>query len=98
MLRATKTPVLSPRARLRVLWASALLAPLAAGYALLSAYFYAWLNAAGSWSAERASLWSGTAFALFCLFGVVSVIAIRLLLRHYNSLPRLPDRDEVKPL
>lgn len=57
----------------------------------LSAYFYAWLNAAGSWSAERASLWSGLAFLLFCLFGVVSLVAIRLLLRHDNSLPRLPD-------
>lgn len=60
-------------------------------------YFVAWLNAAGSWSAGRASLWSGGAFALFCLFGVASVIAIRLLLRHYNSLPHLPDRDEVEP-
>ena len=96
MHRATRTPALSPRAKLRLLWACALLAPLAAGYAFLSAYFYAWLNAAGSWSAERASLWSGAAFFLFCLFGVVSVIAIRRLLRHYNSLPRLPDRDEVE--
>lgn len=98
MHSATKTPLLSQRAKLRLLWASSLLAPLAAGYCLLSAYFYAWLNAAGSWSAERASVWSGVAFLLFCLFGVVSVVAIRLLLRHYNSLPRLPDRDEVRPL
>ena len=96
MHRAAMTTALSPSAKLRLLWACALLAPLAAGYALLSAYFYAWLNAAGSWSAERASLWSGAAFLLSCLFGVVSVIAIRRLLRHYNSLPRLSDRDEVE--
>ena len=94
--RPVKPPRLSPRARLRLLWVSALLAPLAAGYGLLSAYFYAWLNAAGSWPAERASLWSGVAFAFFCLFAAVSVGAIVLLLRHYNSLPRIPDRDEVK--
>ena len=86
---------LSPRARLLVLWATALGAPLVAGYSLLSAYFYAWLNASGSWSAERASLWSGAAFIFFCVFAVISVVAIIRLFRHYNSLPRLPDRDEV---
>ena len=94
--RPSEPPLISSRARLRLLWVRALLAPLAAGYGLLSAYFYAWLNAAGSWPAERASLWSGVAFAFFCLFAVISVVAIVLLLRHYNSLPRLPDRDEVE--
>ena len=98
--RQTRRPearsFLSPRAKLRLLWVSALLAPLAAGYSLLSAYSYAWLNAAGSWSAERSSLWSGVAFAFFCLFGLVSVVAIVMLVRHYNRLPRLPDRDEIE--
>lgn len=94
--RPRASPLLSPRKKLRLLWVSALLAPLAAGYGLLSAYSYAWLNASGSWSAERASLWSGVAFAFFCLFSLVAVVAIVLLLRHYNRLPRLPDRDEVK--
>jgi hypothetical protein len=86
----------SPRARLVVLWVAALGAPLVAGYCLLSVYFYAWLNASGSWSVERASLWSGAAFIFFCLFAVIAVVAIIRLLRYYNSLPRLPDRDEVK--
>jgi hypothetical protein len=81
---------------LRLLWVTALVAPLAAGCGLLlSAYFYARLNADGSWSAERASLWSGVAFAFFCVFGAVSLVAIVLLVRRYNSFPRLPDRDEV---
>lgn len=91
-----KAPLLASPAMLRFLWVTAVLAPLASGYALVSVYFYAWLNAAGSWPAERASLWSGVSFALFCVFGAVSVVAITLLLRHYNSLPRLPDRDEMK--
>jgi hypothetical protein len=91
-----ETTLLSPRTKLRLLWTMALLSPLAAGYGLLSVYLYAWLNAAGSWSAERASLWSSVAFAFFCFFVVVSVVTIRLLLRHYNSLPPLPDQDEVK--
>ena len=94
--RPRTTTFLSPRARLRLLWVSALLAPLAAGYSMLSVYFYAWLNAAGSWPAERASVWSSVAFGFFCLFGLVAVITIALLLRHYNSLPHLPDQDEVK--
>jgi hypothetical protein len=94
--RPTMAPLLSASAKSRLFWASALLCPIAAGFSLLSAYFYVWLNAAGSWPADRSSLWSGAAFAFFCLFGVASVVAIRLLLRHYNSLPRLPDQDEVK--
>jgi TRAP-type C4-dicarboxylate transport system permease small subunit len=88
--------MLSPRVRLIVLWVTALGAPLVAGYCILSAYSYAWLNAAGSWSAERASLWASAAFFFFCLFAAVSVNAIVRLLRYYNSLPRLPDRDEVQ--
>ena len=80
------------RSRLRLIWLTALVAPIAAGFALLSTISYAWLNASGAWSAERASLSAGVAFALFCLFGVVSVTSIALLLRHYNSLPHLPSQ------
>jgi high-affinity Fe2+/Pb2+ permease len=86
------------RARLRILWVVALAAPLVSGYALLSAFTYVGLNASGAWSADRASWWSSTAFALFCVFLVISVVAIGLLLRHYNHLPRFLDRDQVHNL
>ncbi|GIK34953.1 MAG: hypothetical protein AMXMBFR45_07820 [Gammaproteobacteria bacterium] len=82
---------MSPRARLMTLWVTALVAPLATIYALLSVVFYAWLNASGSWSAERASLWSGGAFVAFCVLAVVSVAAVVKLIRHYNRQPRLSD-------
>lgn len=98
--RATRRPregaLLSARAKLRLLWVTALLALPAAGYSLLSACSRVGLDAAGSSTPERASLWSNTAFALFCLFVALSVVAIVLLLRHYNRLPSLPERDEVR--
>ena len=97
--RQTRHPVtryyLSPRAKLRALWAVALAAPVISSYALLAAVAYVWLNASGHWSAERASLWAYSAFALFCVFGVIAVIAIVLLVRHYNRLPRPADQPEV---
>lgn len=86
--------ILSPRARLRALWAIALGTPLIAVYALLSAVTYVWFNASGHWPAERASLWANSAFALFCVFGVIAVVAIVLLVRHYNGLSRHPDQQE----
>ena len=90
-----QTSFLSPRATLGVLWVAALSAPLFAGYALSSAVTYAWLNASGSWSAQRASFWFSVASISFCVFSVISVVAIVRLIRYYNHLPRRPDRDEV---
>lgn len=80
------------RTWLRVLWLTALIGPILAGFALLSAVSYAWLNASAAWSAERAWLWAGVAFVLFCLVGAVSVISVSRLVRYYNSLPRLPSQ------
>jgi MFS family permease len=86
---------MSLRAKLISLWFAALLSPLVAGYALLSAITYVWFNANSSWSNERASLWAWSALTFFCLFAVMAVVAIVRLVRYYNSLPRLPDREEV---
>jgi hypothetical protein len=85
---------MTPRSRITLLWFAAILGPLAAGYSLLSVVFYAWLEASGSWPKERASVWAGGAFFFFCVFAIVSVIAIVQLFRHYNSLPHLPDHEE----
>lgn len=87
-----RSPITLSRAKLRTVWVTAFAAPIAAGFALLSTVSYAWLNASGAWSAEHASLWAGVAFAFFCLFGVVTVLCVALLLRHYNSLPHLPSQ------
>jgi len=87
-----RSPLTLSRAGLRMLWATALVTPIAACFALLSSISYVWLNASGAWPAEHASLWAGIAFALFCLFGAASVISIVQLLRHYNSLPHLPSQ------
>lgn len=87
-----RSPPLLARTKFRWFWLAALAAPLASAYALFSAIFYARLNASGSWPADGASLWAGVAFAFCCLFGAVSVISVVRLVRHYNSLPQLPDR------
>ena len=86
---------MTQRAKLISLWFAALLSPLVAGYALLSFITFVWFNATGSWSEERASLWAWSAFFIFCLFAVAAVMAIIRLVRYYNSLPHLPDREEV---
>ena len=86
---------MSQRTKLISLWVFALLSPLVAGYALLSSVTYVWLNAAGSLPRERAEPWAWGAFFLFCLFAVVTVVSVVRLVRYYNSLPHLPDREEV---
>ena len=86
---------MSQRIKIISLWVSSLLSPLVAGYALLSAVTYVWLNAEGSLPRERAELWAWGAFFLFCLFAVLAVVSIIRLVRYYNSLPHLPDREEV---
>lgn len=87
-----RSPPLLSRSKLRWYWLVALAAPIASAYAFFSAIFYAWLNASGSWPPDRASLWSGVAFAFCCLFGAISVVSVVRLLRYYNSLPHLPDQ------
>ncbi len=84
---------MSPRVKLVSLWTIALVGPLASGYCVLSAVFYAWLNASGSWSAQRASAWSGSAFVLACFFAAMSAVAIVKLVRYYNALPPLSDAE-----
>jgi hypothetical protein len=86
---------LSLRAKIISLWVTALLSPLVAGYALLSAITFVWFNATGTWSDARASLWAWSAFFFFCLFAVIAIMAIVRLVCHYNSLSHLPDQEDV---
>ena len=86
---------MSQHTKLISLWVLVLLSPLVAGYALLSSVTYVWLNASGSLPRERAELWAWGSFFLFCLFAVVAVFSIVRLVRYYNSLPHLPDSEEV---
>jgi hypothetical protein len=70
---------MKPRAQLVALWLALAATLVGSGYAFLSVYFYAWLQASGSWSAERASSWSMGAFVVaVVLFGAFLVIAVRL--------------------
>jgi hypothetical protein len=76
---------MSPRTRLLVLWAGAILGPLATAYGLLCVVFYAWLEASRTWSTDRAARWASGAFAAACLFALVSIIAIVKFVRHYRA-------------
>jgi hypothetical protein len=77
-----------PRTQLVALWLALAGTLAASGYAFLSVYFYAWLQASGSWSQERASAWSFGAFVVaVLLFGAFLLIAVRLR-RFYKGAVR----------
>jgi uncharacterized membrane protein len=72
------------------------LAPIASFFAFWSAIFYAWMNANGSWSPERAAAWAYPCLALSLLFfGLFVWCAWRLyrgrssqsLTRHSSGTP-----------
>jgi hypothetical protein len=84
-----------PRMSLRLLWVVALGSPLVACYAFLSFIYYAWLTAFPKANLDSLSLRAGIAFAVFLVVLLGTVVGIVGLLRHYNSLPRLPERDPI---
>ena len=45
-------------------------------YAFLSAIFYAWMNANGSWSDEKAAPWAYGSLALAAVFFIICVYLI----------------------
>lgn len=71
---------MSKHARI-LLWVGAVLAPFALFYALLSAVFYAWMNANGSWPAERAATWVLSCLVLAVAFLVLFVWCVWKLIR-----------------
>ena len=62
-------------------------------YFVWATIFYAWMNANGSWSAEKAAPWAYGSLALAVVFFVLAIYIIVKLIKYINSLPKF-DVDE----
>jgi len=73
-----------------IFWFGALAGLPAAGYFLMCAVFYAWLNASDpkNWPPQRAGLWSGGSLILAGLFFVFFVYSIVKLIKQNNQKNR----------
>lgn len=82
--------------RTRILyWVGVVVAPIASFYAFGSFIFYTWMNANGSWSAERAAAWAYPSLALSVIFFGLFVWCVWRLIRkqsnrltHHSTLTR----------
>ncbi len=68
-----------------LLWLGAVLSPVASFFAFWSGVFYAWMNASGSWSAERAAMWAYPCFALALVFLALFGWCVWRLIRLSNA-------------
>ena len=55
-------------------------------YAFTSAIFYAWMNANGSWSAEKATPWAYGALAICIIFFILSIYLIIKVIKAINEI------------
>jgi ABC-type Fe3+ transport system permease subunit len=64
-------------------WLGAVVSLVAALYAGISVFFYAWLNAAEpeNWPVDRAEIWAYSSLALAVLFAVLCTVCVILLVR-----------------
>ena len=70
-----------------MLWAGAISGLPVSGYLLMSAVFYAWLNAAEPerWPVEKAALWAGSAFILGILCFGFFIYCVVVLIKASNT-------------
>ena len=70
-----------------ILWLGALIGLPAAGYFLMCAVFYAWLNASDPtrWPPQRAGVWSGGSLILAVTFFVFFIYSVVKLIKQNNQ-------------
>lgn len=78
VVMATKAP---KRTRV-LLWLGAITSPIASYYSFWAAIFYSWMNANGSWSAERAAMWAYPCLALSVIFAASFIWCVCKLTRN----------------